>query len=462
VLRLKRQGVAGGVPVHQVEDVEQELGRFTIAAGAEGGGYLGRMPRSSRTNRHLRDRHRLEGVRAIPAGTFDDPTFIPRLSFKLTEPSPANPGDWDRMATIIANAGDVAFFCDNSLFADSTPAEIWPALLGRPGRLVLTTGVRAELEPWLARRPSHPVKQALDLEETPIATYEAPGSTGQVAFDYYVGLLHLRRRPLVRALEDFRKDRGREPTPDERAAIMGRIQTYFGQRGALLAKKGSSSRTDEELVYLAVEHALTTGRQSAIVTVDADVSEQFYKLMWLVDTHYRSMLLGDRYAIESLSLRPRPLLNPGVAVEAWPFETAVAIDRPGDVLMRALLPDRFRFVAVSCDTVGEYFSHLAFGAECEMARLLRVKERTDGLSTDRLGARNVHAWLGPLPIAEEFRACGAVTTDRRIKLAGRSASVAHLDWLHALGDFETHGEFEEVAQTPVLTELTKRARRSRP
>jgi hypothetical protein len=50
------------------------------------------------------------------------------------------------------------------------------------------------------------------------------------------------------------------------------VQRHLGPRGFLLASKGFSELpTDEALVYLAVEYALSTGRPTIILTGDADV-----------------------------------------------------------------------------------------------------------------------------------------------------------------------------------------------
>ena len=64
------------------------------------------------------------------------------------------------------------------------------------------------------------------------------------------------------------------------------------------ATKLVGNQTDEAPVYLAVERALITGKQTLVLTRDADVEEQF-KLLWLIDTHYREMLLADRYALHA-------------------------------------------------------------------------------------------------------------------------------------------------------------------
>ncbi len=400
------------------------------------------MKRVGRTIRALRDPRRSDGVLdTLPLHLWEDRTFIPRLAWKGGDPVPLVVDD---LVETIRGAGDAAFFLDNAFFDDRIDDSVWEALLAEPGRLVITPRVWDELKEWLGRRKQHPVSKAIAAKNPAVVTHTEPGASGKAAFDYYLALLWLRRRPLDRFREAFRSEHGREAAPHEDAALVAKVQQYFGARGYMLAKKPAAEGTDEALVYLAVEHALTTGRQSVILSPDADVQEQFYKLLWLIDTHYRSMLLGDRYAELTIALRPRPFPTRIAEDPRFPFERdgAVLIDRDASVDLHELLPSEFHFVAISCWTVGpSSFSTLVFGAEQEMTRLLEVKNKTGGLSTDRLGDRNVHAWLAPLPLHPRDALCGAVARDRRKRIRDSDASFAILDFLQAMGDFETHGEF---------------------
>src|SRR5216684_1224101 len=97
----------------------------------------------------------------------------------------------------------------------------------------------------------------------------------------------------------FREEQERDPSPDE---MMAGVQRTFSERGLALAHKDGRSvvldkwATDESLVYLAAAHALETGRPTVILTKDQDVLEQFYKLWWFLDTHYRAMLMAEHYS----------------------------------------------------------------------------------------------------------------------------------------------------------------------
>jgi hypothetical protein len=221
-------------------------------------------------------------------------------------------------------------------------------------------------------------------------------------------------------------EHGRAPDEAEREVLRKELEKELGPRGFMLAKKGFSDLpTDEALVYLAVEYALSTGRATTILTGDADVEEQFFKLLWLINTHYRGMLLADRYANDFASFKPRPLPERFAAHPACPFEPegTVLIER-GHPDLQHVLPPRPRPVPISCWRLGPYFSMMTFMAEREMNRLLEVKDRTGGLSTDRLGGRNLHPWLGLLPLRPPDSDCAVVARDKRIPLPGSRASIA--------------------------------------
>jgi hypothetical protein len=163
------------------------------------------------------------------------------------------------------------------------------------------------------------------------------------------------------------------------------------------------------------------------------------------------MLLAEQYAQDFAAFNPRSLPDYVARLPACPFvpEGTVLIDR-GDPDLRQVLPEAFRFVAISCLTMGStYFSEMALGAEQEMLKVLEVKDRTGGLSTDALGGRNLHPWLAPLPLVDADRACAAVAQDRRFPLSGSAAKVASLDIAHAVLPLEQHTSFEGVAAGPV-------------
>ena len=112
------------------------------------------------------------------------------------------------------------------------------------------------------------------------------------------------------------------------------------------------------------------------------------------------------------------------------------------------LPSKeFNFVAVSCWRIGPASSTLTFGAETEMYRVLQVKGRTGGLSSEKLGGRNVHIWLGPVDLPHKLRSSAGIVDDFRFKVPGSSASVAELDLAHSLFPVERHGHIRRIEES---------------
>lgn len=360
-----------------------------------------------------------------------DPGFMPRLSWKH---GPRVPTDWGQVIATLAAEHDLTVFCDNSAFDDTVPPELWEVLLREPGRLVITPRVWAELRAWLAARPMHPVRLAIAQEDPGLTVHNEPesGSPGKRAFDYYIDLLARRRQGLEHARSAFRRDKGREPGPDDERELQTITQKYFGERGLLLAKKAPGILTDEVLVYLAVSHAITTGKLTVVLTRDTDVEEQFFKLLWLIDTHYRAMLLADRY-VKARVVRARPVPDAVLKDPKWPFEEAILIERNAG--MRNILPRECHPVGIACFYAGVYFSQLSFMAETEMGRLLAIKDETGGLSTDRLPGRNMHASVSPVPTGTTLD-CAAVVRDKRVPAGPDGATVAWLDIMQALVPIE--------------------------
>ncbi|HEY4450549.1 MAG TPA: hypothetical protein VGN13_03005 [Solirubrobacteraceae bacterium] len=370
----------------------------------------------------------------------EHPTFIRRLNWKFGSRVPM---DSIQVAESIARAPhEAVWFIDNNVIADDVDAAIVEALLAVPGRMVLTPLVMQEMQPWLMRHPEHPLSKAMKSGQAQPGEWRPPekGERGHDAYEYYLALLVIRRNSITAAELAFHKEHGREPDETERETIRTEVQREVSPRGFMLAKKGSSNLpTDEALVYLAVHHALTTGRPTQILTADADVEEQFVKLVWLVNTQYRGMLIAKRYVADLASFRPRPFPEPfwsKAGDTLFERKGAVLIER-GDPSLQQYLPGAPRCVAVSCWRIGAYFSAQTFMAEEEMAELLEVKDRTGGLSTDLLGGRNLHPWLGLLPLTHEDAMAAAVVRDQRLPLPFTNVKVPKLDVLLTMGNFES-------------------------
>ena len=172
--------------------------------------------------------------------------------------------------------------------------------------------------------------------------------------------------------QEFERIHGRAPQDTDRTTVRGYVQRAVGERGFLFAKKGQLqqvagrySNADEETVYTAVAHALRTGRQTVILTGDEDLLDQFYRLVYLIDTHYRSMLIAEMYRREFGSFRTHPMPTSERYLDAFTGSANILVERDLDLPHRVLSAS-FTFVGISCWLVGASYLHLTFGAEREM------------------------------------------------------------------------------------------------
>jgi hypothetical protein len=226
------------------------------------------------------------------------------------------------------------------------------------------------------------------------------------------------------------------------------------ERGRALAHKDGHPvaldkwATDESLVYLAAAHALETGRPTVILTKDQDVLEQFYKLWWFLDTHYRAMLMAEHYAQNRFAFPIEPFPDVRHAQKLFDLRNGLLVDM-GPRRMNAVLPRRPTFVSVECWLVGKEMTRLVFGAETEMYRLLKIKGATGGLVSDQLEGRNLHPWLVPLPLGDKIAECVGVVYDRTVEAAGSRARVGMFDITHAVNN---HERFSSLRANPGLSE----------
>jgi hypothetical protein len=422
----------------QATSAAASLTRWIMSAVAAYGTWVNRYSRTAQTF-HRRDR--FDGELIVQPSGSNDPGFLHRLSWRIT---PKVPTDWGALIEAIGSETQIDVFCDTSTFSDDAPDALWEALLAEEGRLVITPRVWEELKPWLKIRPGQALWSAIGERSSGIgfSNDPKPGETGRRVYEYYTSLLRLRRAVGAASVNIFRKTHGRDPDADEARELLAEIQKNLGERGRLLAGKPSQVLTDEALVYLAVTHAIRTGRQTMVLTRDADVEEQFLKLLWLLETHYRGMLLADVYASSTGAFRTSAIPAHVLEDPNGPFEPSngVLVDR--DPFMRNILPRNPHFVAVSCWNVGRYCSSLAFGAEMEMSRLLDIKESTNGLSTNLLAGRNMHASVSPTRIGGTTDHA-AIVHDRRKTISPDGTAAAVLDGWQALVAGERHGSFIE-------------------
>lgn len=408
-------------------------------------------PKRTRTSRHLASDRNSDGLRRVPIGTFRDPTFVSRLSWRMD----LEKVEYDiRQVCEELAVQDVDCFCDNSIFDDDAPAQLWSALFEGRAAARITPRILAELKPWADRRPNHPVNAALSAESDGLEVVSARDWTEpeQRSFIHYTNILGVRKRMLHWAEIAFANEFGRPPREGDKSTIHGIAQRAVGERGFLLAKKGAGEQAagalsfaDEELVYTAVASALRTGRQTTILTKDEDLLEQFYRLIYLLDTHYRSMLVAQLYKHHFSTFRSHPMPRSGQWSDFFQGENNILVERDGDLQDRVLAPS-FKFVAVSCVLLGGRLQQMTFGAETEMQNLIVMKGRTRGRNTDLLGARNCHFYLAGLPApSKDMPACFTVAEDRCHNVAEQL--IPHIEMNHGVMLVE---RFRRIVESPLF------------
>src|SRR3954447_26501200 len=151
--------------------------------------------RETRTGRFLRGTRPqagYDGLTHLPRDLFDDPNFVPRLSFSMLADKDAY--KWEDVCEGFSSAPG-QFICDSSIFDDVTDARLWPSLLNAPGKLILTPRVVSELEPWFAHRPNHPVLTAMQGGGAAVVQLDHSEwpEPERNAYVHYVNLLALRK-----------------------------------------------------------------------------------------------------------------------------------------------------------------------------------------------------------------------------------------------------------------------------
>lgn len=377
----------------------------------------------------------------LTSDQYHDPAFIPRLSFRYT---PRTRTDVTRLIEQLAKDSNHAIFIDTNL--TWLPDEWWEALLSTPDRAHVTRRVAWELLPFFRRNPDHPLLRAIEDRNPAIVLHPDPrDGTDFKAFQYYVTLLSYRRHLLASAIDRSKAQNGRKPTDKEMNDLKMHVQRLYGERTlSLNTKPISRVHTDEALAYSAMRHAVTTGQPTKILSGDSDVEEQLYTMARLLTAHYYGMILGNLYATDFMAFRPKSPRTDVFSKYANAFElhNAVIIDLRGKVISD-FAPQLTTLVSVTCTTVGpEYTSEIAYQAETTMAAVFTVKTKTLGLSTDKLGDRNIHPWMVPPELRIPDSSQALIAFDKTEVLRDTGMQIARLDIMLtvATGDPHVHVE----------------------
>lgn len=332
------------------------------------------------------------------------------------------PPDPEKIAKqIVDSNGNILFFLDNSFFDEETSLRIWDALFSLRDSVVVIPEVSRELAPWLDRHSDHPAAKAITGKARAIKFLGTDRNCPVTAavFDYYICLLGQRKRLFLLLDKQFENRNGRSPNADEKRDIRQQtLELGYGPRGHLFGKKGEADQgkdnllTDEALVTAAVVAGVERERSTLILTKDEDIVDQHYKLLWLMDTQYRGMLLAERFAEQPDQFDSRPLETPDRGL-AMAFESKDCTLIHTTPAMARELPPVIRAVPLHCCVVGRTYHGHTFAAHKGLRELLTIKGKTGGLNTARLGGKNCHFWLGPLPVAREYRNCAVIARDLR-------------------------------------------------
>jgi hypothetical protein len=343
--------------------------------------------------------------------TNDVQNWLGRLCWAYT---PKIPIEEAKLVDRLAARRDWMIFMDTNMVTTSV-SGFWPELLQQPRRLVFTIPVIDELEDFLCRKPDYPLYRALMDGHESVLVLEHPrrGTPDWIAQQYYVVLMLCRRSTFDTAKAISEGLYGRKLTSDEESTIRSKMQRLLSRERIVLdAKKRSPFLADECLVYYAVRHALTSGQPTMLLSSDFDVAAQFRHLMEVILSHYRAMLIAERYKQEPNLFRPRAI---GTNVLGGYF-----LDEPGvEIDLTVLGPDNPwpsstpTHAPISCITATpHHVSEMVFNAETEMKWVLWMKANTPGLSTNLLDGRNLHSWtvhLEGIPIGH-----GIVARDRHV------------------------------------------------
>jgi hypothetical protein len=390
---------------------------------------------------------RLDGTEKVFRPS-QDPTLIHRLAFKHSE----EPFDLKAFAGVVSSMpANVDVFVDTNIWDPKLDDQLWPALLNRERGVYVAALVRLELEEWRKRNTHLLSSIALTENRAPLVLLGLPeDEIDRTAYVYYTSLLYERRSALTRYTSRFEAIYGRSPTHAE--ALEG-VQRLYGQRGlALVHKHGESANsdpwaTDEGLVFSAAAHCLASGEPTIILTQDQDVFDQFYKLWWFLDTHYRAMLMANEYVQNPSAYERSPIPVTAITSNFFQIPSGFLLDR-GNVRMQEILPSARVPVTPECWLIGKSLTRMSFGAEKEMFQLLRIKGETGGLVSPDLQGRNLHAYLGgtlldrvnPLIVQN----CIAVVKDNTFDVWDGRARLAYLD--------VTYSEFNNERFTRLVDE----------
>tara|TARA_R110002124_G_scaffold45486_18_gene137608 strand:+ start:4643 stop:6547 length:1905 start_codon:yes stop_codon:yes gene_type:complete len=243
------------------------------------------------------------------------------------------------------------------------------------------------------------------------------------------------------------EQKGEKPSSEK---VMSEIQRRVRNRGHKLAIKGMDDSVklnfvaDEQLIVSALIHGVSTGRETIILTQDADLLEQFYKLGYLIDIDYRAALIS-----QYIEKYPHNISSQELPEDVFPEMTESGpkefLKLPKNFIDK-VLPQIHHSSTVSCIKLGGQspnlkYSQLSYCVESEM--LLAMKERSKD------GNRVILCVSPPFP--ESFGGNVLLAKDRLCNIYGYKFSVIDLNY--TLQEVEHFKKIEVSENAPAESDL---------
>jgi hypothetical protein len=207
----------------------------------------------------------------------------------------------------------------------------------------------------------------------------------------------------------------------------------IGPRAQNLAKKGrvdaektgAANLNDERHCLTVIATALQYGVNSFILTSDADHMEIFYKITWLIDTHYRAWLAAKLVRDGYYGPPARQLTDTNGC-----FEGLLQLYRRTTLHLHEVLPALYDPVYVGVvyvDPAGGV-QEIFFPFERQMLGLFKTRSETNGRCTELFGPANIHVELGPLKMKLDDLYLGVgIDLGRQVQTNGIVTFVSRLD-----------------------------------
>ncbi len=356
-------------------------------------------------------------------------------------------GNWRNIADFITYAArlPITWFPDANVAFREDTEMVWDALRiaamgSNTASTVISGVVEYEVSEWL-KEPRHHKDRANTIRtalegRTWISRFglglKSPIYPAIMGYTCLLGVRRSLARPCPDGLTLVNTD------PAAKSDTINAIRNIIGARALGLAKKGRIdiekegfiNISDELHCLLVITYALTTGKESVLLTADEDFIEIFWKAQWFLDTHYRAWLAA-KMVKEGRYGQPGEELKDTKGF----FDGPLVLYRRQTLHLLEVLPPIYRPVCVHVVYVApnNMIHKASFCFEREMVGLLETRARTNGRCTDLFGQANIHVDLGPLKSLLKGLYLGVGRdAGEMVEIAGIKTFLARLDLEHSI------------------------------